>query len=251
MVCMGSMQVEHLLVGHGDVPQALLNCFASSHDPFQAHSAATLRSADRWLLSQRFSQVLVAIGAGQNPATTLKMFNMCLSNRSKYDMFTALNFSIMCLLAKGLGSNLVSPQSSWDLVLTQSIISPSISNQMAQDFMQTPAQITNPLHALRRAQVVALGGPPLLLIWVFNSILGTTLGTNDEEEFAQAMLGWMCDRTKEELALVQMFDLIEHLMALYGDAQRTGQQFSMERKTMNCVLNAIADAALTPKTRLF
>eukprot|EP00951_Prasinocladus_malaysianus_P037219 scaffold398229_cov47-Prasinocladus_malaysianus.AAC.1 len=65
--------------------------------------------------------------------------------------------------------------------------------------MQTAADVASPLHALRSAQVLAMGGSPQLGVQACNSILGATLGTKDEEEFAQAMLLWICDR-EEELA---------------------------------------------------
>lgn len=82
----------------------------------------------------------------------------------------------------------------------QEHISPKISKQMAHAFMQmdpTPSGVDNPVHALRCAQVSALGGSVGLQIAACNTVLGTMVGDHEQEEFAQSMLLWMADHEDE------------------------------------------------------
>jgi len=116
-------------------------------------------------------------------------------------------------------------------------VSPKLSKQMAHQFMQTPAEVESPVHALRGAQVRALGGSAALEAEACRSSLGYTLGTEEHEEFAQGMLLWMCDR-EGELENVSQAALMDHLLARYEGARLAGKPFAMKGKTVNSVLKS-------------
>jgi hypothetical protein len=65
------------------------------------------------------------------------------------------------------------------------------------------------------SQVNTLGGSAKLSKAACDSLLGTTLGTEEEEEFAQSMLQWACQR-EEELELVNTAAVMNHLMVQYA-----------------------------------
>ena len=72
---------------------------------------------------------------------------------------------------------------------------------MGHEFMQTPADVVSPVHALRTAQVKGLGGSDSLSFQACRSVMGAMVGDLDQEEFAQSILLWMVDR-EEELSQV-------------------------------------------------
>jgi hypothetical protein len=67
---------------------------------------------------------------------------------------------------------------------------------------------------MRWAQVSTLGGSARLCKAACESTLGSTLGAEGEEEFAQSMLQWMCQR-EDELQLVDGASVMNHLMVQY------------------------------------
>eukprot|EP00873_Tetraselmis_striata_P013860 jgi/Tetstr1/434124/TSEL_023268.t1 len=68
--------VRHLLLKYEDAPRALLNSFTplSGLSPAQhwARAESPFLSADNWLMSYRFSRLLVAVGAGESAAKAMK-----------------------------------------------------------------------------------------------------------------------------------------------------------------------------------
>jgi len=122
----------------------------------------------------------------------------------------------------------------------KSHVSPSLNKAMTHEFMTIDHTVQSPTHALRIAQVTALGGSENMSIAACNSSLGRTLGSISEEEFAQSMLQWMCTR-EADLDNVNNAMVMNHLLVNFEAHAAKGEMFSMKGRTPSSVLRTASD----------
>jgi hypothetical protein len=200
--------ITHLLVLYEDAaPEHLLRAFSPFYGldgaEHWARAESPFLNPANWEMCRRFSRVLVGVGAGGSALVTCKRE-----------------------------------------------LSPSLTKGMVHSFMTHTVEditvrgsvdpSTSPLAVLRCAQVEALGGSPRLASAACKSILGKTLGDEDEEVFAQKVIEFMSTR-EEELANVEPSLFLNYLMATYRTSRSEGEEFSLKGRTVNKILKEAGD----------
>lgn len=99
-------------------------------------------------------------------------------------------------------------------------VSPAMSKTIAKEFVKIPAEnvTSNPLHALRRAEVSSLKGGPIIADAVCDSELGRTLlkpaGEGKTEEFALSIISWLCTHEEEFESQFQASSLLDYFLEM-------------------------------------
>jgi len=102
----------------------------------------------------------------------------------------------------------------------------------------------SPLHALREAQVLALGGDAWVVRAACAARMGSVLGTAMEEEFCLTALMWLCTHQEELDEIAQATTILDYFCEMHA----ADGDFAVAGRTVKRVLEAIEQYALSTIT---